>query len=38
MLRLGEDIRLPQEERGLLLGKGSVRLGEGVYLGKGMFA
>ena len=45
VLRLGEDIRLPWEERRLHLGEGSVRLGEGsvhlvegVHLGKGMLA
>ena len=31
MLRLGEDMGLPQKERGL-------RLGEGVYIGEGMLA
>ena len=30
MLCLGEDMRLPQEERGLCLGEG-VRLGEDMY-------
>ena len=36
MLLLGEDMRLPYEERGLHLGEGSVRLGEGsVILGEG---
>ena len=38
MLCLGEDMRLPQEQRGLRLGEGSVLLGEGDRLGKGMFA
>ena len=38
MLRLGEDMELPQEERGLRLGKRKVHLGEGVCLGKGMYA
>ena len=38
VLRLGEDMELPQEERGLHLGKGKVRLGKGVHLGKGMYA
>ena len=38
MLRLGEDMELPQEERGLCLGEGKVCLGKGVYLGKGMYA
>ena len=33
VLRLGEDMRLPQEERGLHLGEGCVHLGEGVRLG-----
>ena len=38
MLRLGEDIRLPQEERGLCLDEGSVCQGEGVCIGEGVFA
>ena len=38
VLRLSEDMRCPQEERGLHLGEGSVRLGEGVRLCKGMYA
>ena len=38
MLRLGEDMKLPQEEWDLLLREGSVRQGEGVCLGKGMFS
>ena len=33
MLCLGEDMELPQEERGLYLGEGKVRLGKGVRLG-----
>ena len=37
MLRLGEDMELPHEERGLRLGKGKVRLSEGVRLGEGMY-
>ena len=31
MLRLGEDKGLPQEERSLRLGKGCVRLSEGMF-------
>ena len=31
MLRLGEDMELPKEERGLCLGEGKVRLGEGMH-------
>ena len=38
VLRLGEDMRLPQEERGLRLGEGSVRLGERARLGEGVFS
>ena len=38
VLRLIEDMELPQEERGLCLGRGCVRLGEGVHLGEGMYA
>ena len=37
VLCLGEDMRLPQEQRSLCIGKGGVRLGEGVCLGKGVF-
>ena len=37
VLRLGEDMRLPQEERDLRLGEG-VRLVKGVRLREGMFA
>ena len=35
MLRLGGDMELPREERGLCLGEGKVRLGE---LGEGIYA
>ena len=38
MVRLSEDMELPQEERGLYLGEGKVRLGEWVRLGEGMHA
>ena len=38
VLHLGEDIGLSQEESGLRLSEGSVRLSKGVYLGEGMFA
>ena len=38
ILRIGEDKELPQEERGLRLGKGKVRLGKGVRLGERVFA
>ena len=31
MLHLGEDMELPQEERGLCLGEEKVRLGVGMY-------
>ena len=31
MFRLGKDMGLPQEERGLRLGEGSVCLGEGMF-------
>ena len=37
VLCLGEDMRLPQEQRSLRIVKGGVRLGEGVCLGKGVF-
>ena len=36
ILRLSEDMELPQEERGLHLGEGCGRLGEGVCLGEGL--
>ena len=38
MLRLGQDMGLPQEERGVRLGEGSVHLAKGVCVGEGMFA
>ena len=38
VLRLGEDMGLPQEERGVRLGEGSVRLAKGVCVGEGVFA
>ena len=31
MLLLSGDMELPQEKKGLCLGKGKVRLGEGMY-------
>ena len=38
VLRLGKDMELSHEERGLFLGEGRVLLGEEVRLGVGVFA